>query len=146
MIAAMAGLVFVGFVFGSPVYLYMKYIRQPLAAPAGFDPAAAQPSRLANFFGYFFMGVFALVCVAGLFGAEGIALVILGTVVIGPIVLLRSLNATPYPKYTRVYTDEELGISDAPKKKEEWGGNYSLTGPDYNAQDLFNPTQWSWKD
>jgi hypothetical protein len=120
-------------------------IRKP-TAPAVFDPAAAQPSRLVKFFGYFFMWVFALILVAGLFGAEGIALVILGAVIIVPIVLLRSLNAKPFPKYTRVFTDEELGISDAPKKKEEWGGNYSLTGPDYNSQDLFNPTQWTWKD
>jgi hypothetical protein len=75
MVAAMGGLAFVGFVFGSPIYLFAKYIRQP------------------------------------------------------------------FPKSSKsVFTDKELGISDIPKKKkEEFGGDYSITGPDNNAIHLFNP-------
>ncbi|QEM68919.1 hypothetical protein FO488_12625 [Geobacter sp. FeAm09] len=57
------------------------------------------PSKLAKFFGYLIIWLFALVLISGLFGAAGLALVILGTVIIGPIALIRALNAKPYPKY-----------------------------------------------
>ncbi|QEM68768.1 hypothetical protein FO488_11780 [Geobacter sp. FeAm09] len=57
------------------------------------------PSKLAKFFGYLIIWLFALVLIGGLFGAGALALVILGTVIIGPITLIRTLNAKPYPKY-----------------------------------------------
>lgn len=64
-----------------------------------FEVKNMGPSKLAKFFGYLIIWLFALVLIGGLFGAGGLALVILGALVIGPIALIRALNANPYPKY-----------------------------------------------
>jgi hypothetical protein len=114
-------------------------------APASFDPASAQPSRFAQGLAWTALLVAAILFIGGSFknSVEAIVaiafLVFVGFVFVLPVYWYFKYIRPPFPKPIKsVFTDEELGISDAPKKKEEWGGNYSLTGPDYNSQNLFN--------
>jgi hypothetical protein len=99
-----------------------------------WDPASARPRKAAMVLAW----IVFMICVTGIWGSSGFAVVCIMTIIIGPIILLIKPNRKPFPKSNSVFTDEELGIGDPPKKKEEWGGNYSLTGPDYNSQNLFN--------
>jgi hypothetical protein len=105
------------------------------------------PSKISKFIGWFIVLIIALICVGGLFGAAGLALVILGTVITIPIYALRKLMWKPYPKSESVFTDEELGICNTPKKKkEEFGGDYSITGPDNNAKHIFDPDHFLYRE
>ncbi|QEM67406.1 hypothetical protein FO488_04095 [Geobacter sp. FeAm09] len=92
------------------------------------------PSKLAKFFGYFIIWLFALVLIGGLFGAGGFALVILGTIIIGPIALIRAFNAKPYPKYE--FDDSSIKVVNeeiepepmmATNERSIWAGDFNTS-------------------